>query len=359
MNYLAGILLGLAACLTALHTTAYAASASQGCAADALPWKNEAEGSTLSFVVLSHVYPILFDGEPADIEQLLAEIAACSPEALILPGDIVPGTFNVLEWVENRVFQSDRELRDELNRQWDYIFALFGRLNVPIWIAPGNHDIHSYQPQYQATVRQVFLENVGSPYHVKRMKEYRFIFLNSLDGTTESGHGVSSEQAQWLVEEMASDAQVTFAFVHHPLWWADYTIPLGNQGTDYDSWMEKIHPILNGQVAYVFAGDGGNDQNFLFYERLGQVYYYVNGSGRRGVSFLHVLVNGSDIQVLPHFLDISTRSLAQPSSPSSVGVLLDLFQRRTFWAGNAFAVAVIGLMLLAARASRRWRTHHP
>ena len=196
--------------------------------------------------------------------------------------------------------------------------------------------------------------------------------LNSMDGVTERSGGVaagfldytiSDNQAKWLEEELASDAHATFTFVHHPLWYSGYTNHPANSGSIDYPWMGRIHPILNGQVAYVFAGDGGGQGGFMFYEKLDQVDYYLTGSRTGVATFLHVAVNGNDTSVLPYFLDLQgqgeggVRSTPAAAQPAPLELVLTLFKSRRFWAGSVFAVTVLGLGWIVITILRWQRLH--
>ena len=305
----------------------------------------------VSFVVLSHIYPLLFGGDPSDMDRMLNEIRNCSPDILILTGDIIKGSWNVREW-KPEMFEDNEALRESLNAQWDYVYSVFERLNIPVWIAPGNHDISSYIPGYREITRDVFSHRVGEPFHAKRFGDYDFIFLNTvLSDAEKETYGLDEKQIQWLRGGIGSPLLKTgFVFLHHPLWYGGLQIQPGNVNMEASGWMQEVHPYLREKVKYVFAGDGGDRWNFLFYEIRDDVHYYVNGSGRSGVSFLHVVAGEDGIQVKPHFLDIQSvkpQRMDTEKNLMRVGLkkIVFVFHNKFFWLGVIAACIPLGLTI--------------
>ena len=314
-----------------------------------------------SFVVLSHIYPLLFDGDPSDVEMLVGKIRERAPDILILAGDIITGTWNARK-PGPITFSSDEDLKDSLNRQWDYVFETFGSLDVPVWICPGNHDISSSTPRYRPLVREVFNERVGPPFFRKQLRNYRFIFVNTTLTKPAAGQqiaGLDDTQVEWLQGELdASSESTDFLFLHHALWYSGVEAnPSNARGDKMASvdWMRSMHPSLLGKVKCVFAGDGGQYGNYLFFETRDDIRYYINGSGRKGVTFLHVVATGERVAVNPYFLPIEPRT-PQPSS-SFRDRVLRISRHRYFWVGVGVGLVatavVIVLITTLSKVSRR------
>lgn len=321
----------------------------------------ELSTGAVSFVVLSHIYPVLFDGDQSDIEILLREIEKCAPDVLILPGDIIPGNWNVRE-PGPKTFASDDELRNALYRQWDTVFETFDALGLPVWICPGNHDITSATPRYRDIVRDVYTTRVGQAFHKQQLGNYRFLFLNTALAEWQNERveaGLDSTQIQWLTHELESSSPtVDFLFLHHALWYAALRTNPSNARGDKMApidWMRTVHSLLVGKVGFVFAGDGGQYGNHLFYEIRDDVHYYVNGSGAHGLSFLHVTAQGDRIVVNPHFLQIEPRVRGGSSSLRARASRVS--RHPYFWLGIAvglsFTAAAILISKLALKSSRR------
>lgn len=302
----------------------------------------------VSFVLLSHVYPLLFDGTQEDIERLLRSIRALEPDALVLSGDIVPGTWDISHWRPGS-FASEEEVRAAVSEQWDRVFELLKPLGVPIWIAPGNHDISSYQPEHIESVRKVFREVFGAARQVRYLEGVRLIFLDSCKGPAGTPYGIAEDQKNWLAQELEKQTVKTLIFVHHPLWFSGSRTTPGNTQLEYP-WMEEIHPLIRGKVQAVFAGDAGDHGNYLYYDRRDGIYYYLSGSGRKGVSFLHVTIRGTEITVLPQFLDLSARGSCKARTEEASA--WRIFGYRSFWLG---VLAGGGLMLAIQIACVRYR----
>ena len=79
--------------------------------------------------------------------------------------------------------------------------------------------------------------------------------------------------------------------------------------------MSTIHPLIEGKISHVFAGDGGSRLNFFFHDRKGTVNYYLTGCGNSGASFLHVKIDQHSVEVLPRFLPMRIDD-QQPGDPS-------------------------------------------
>jgi 3',5'-cyclic AMP phosphodiesterase CpdA len=301
---------------------------------------------------------VLFGADRSDIERLVQEIKKCDPDVLILPGDIVPGTWNVRTPGEN-TYDTYDELRDSLDRQWDFVFEIFAPLDVPVWISPGNHDITSYTPDYRALVREVYTRRGGQPFHEKRLGAYRFLFLNTTLMTKDDSKvaGLDHEQLEWLRNGLdVPSSTVNFLFLHHALWYAGLernpSNATGKKMVPLD-WMQTVHPSLRGKVEFVFAGDGGQFGNHLFFEVRDDIHYYVNGCGKYGSSFLHVIADGKRIEVDPHFVQI--RLTVQRGSSSIWAKVSRVAGDIYFWLGvclGAVVVAGMAAIIAVMRASK-------
>ena len=310
-------------------------------------------------MILSHIYPLLFSGNQSNIDRLINEIKNCSPDILILTGDIIKGTWNIQKWKPD-IFNSEEILRDSLNYQWDKVFSIFNRLSIPIWIAPGNHDISSYTSKYRDITREIFIKKVGKPYFVKSYKSYNFLFLNTtISNSTEIKYGLDKAQIRWLKDKLSlSSCKASFLLLHHPIWYGGFQIHPGNVNMEPSNWMQEVHPLLLDKVKIVFAGDGGDRHNFLFYEIRDNVYYYVNGSGRDGISFLHIFIGKEGIKINPHFLDI--RSINYQNIKRGNILFNNYFKKiafvlrnKFFWTGICTSCILLGLIVLIFKRTVR------
>jgi 3',5'-cyclic AMP phosphodiesterase CpdA len=201
-------------------------------------------GSTRRFVVLGHVRG---DRPPRTlnpkIDELVAEVRSLAPQFVVLTGDII--------WGDIRDEPDERPRPDEVEREWNEIDAALAPLNVPIYRIPGNHDISDLG------TRDIWRRRYGTLPHVVVTDEVRLLLLTSVwippDGDTSNGPGtgvdLDATQLAWLDQELARPFDgVTFAFVHHLLWWQP----------DSGRWWTEVHPRLaSARVAAVFTGDYG------------------------------------------------------------------------------------------------------
>ena len=119
--------------------------------------------------------------------------------------------------------------------------------------------------------------------------------------------------------------------------------------------MTKVHPLLQGRVGHVFSGDGGNHRNFLFFEKRDGIDYYVTGSGREGISFLHVVANGDRIDVRPVFVGLRADDATADAQSSYVAKAMRLVRHVYFWAGLVAWMTVLGITALVVTGIRRAR----
>lgn len=307
----------------------------------------------ISFVVLSHIYPLLFAGDSQDIETLLTRIKSCSPESLILPGDIIQGTWNAKNSRRNK-FADDEALRDALQSQWDLVFRAFEDLGVPLWIAPGNHDISSYNPEYRNLVKEVYLQRIGAPYRLENFKGTRFLFLNTTIADAESSwYGLDDRQVEWLAKHLADPASnAGFLFLHHPLWRGNQIRQPGEgNGPEAFDWMGRVHPLLRNKIQGVFAGDASHLSN----EYRDEVVYYLNGSSEVDASFLHVVAKGGEFTVHPHFFPLSAPKVSgQSHKPVSlVDKAVMTVRAKRFWLGILLGACFMGLAGWTYRRKRQ------
>jgi len=257
---------------------------------------------TFSFVIIGHLYRTIFCGDPDNINKLIAEIRKLKPypDAVIFTGDIIVGVFMGAGIPEMGLIE------DSLESQWDYVFSHFEKLKIPIWIAPGNHDITSVNAKRAKIVENVYKRRVADPiYGVKTLGGAKFIFLNS---AFEHYHPYIDEpQRQWLLSELDSESQKpTFLITHLPMWYSRIRgAPGHTTNTDFN-WMKIIHPHLRDKVDFVFSGDAGIFRRYFFYEVIDGISYHISGASKEGIVFLHVVVRNNKVKVYPHFMDIQS-----------------------------------------------------
>ncbi len=270
-----------------------------------------------SFVVIGNVYRTIFCKGYSETRKLIDEIKKCRPQAIILNGNSILGTHE--EEVEKydklydqyvittgkQHFADESAVENSLEKQWGYVHSVFKKINVPVWITPGKYDLISADQAHQAVIEKMFQKKAGKSYFEKRLDGYRLIFLDTNNKKEEVGAPViDEEQLNWLdsVFKASLPGEKFLVFLHAPLWYAGYRGMPDKKLRSPLNWMEEIHPIIKGKTEYVFAGDYGTDKQYLFYEYRDGVYYYVNGSSMRGISFLNIVIKENQVDVYPHFI---------------------------------------------------------
>jgi hypothetical protein len=182
------------------------------------------------------------------------------------------------------------EDRAELGRQWDEIAAATGRLAMPFFYVPGNHDMSN------AVMAEVWRERFGASYYHFVYQGVLFLALNSeLFGmvhdpkTPVPGPWRLEEQLAYVEKTLRENAGVrwTFVFVHQPLWDVPKR-PLPGQVTApavNPSWL-RVERLLGERPYTVFAGHYHrytehvrNDRQFITLATTG------GGSQLRGTEF--------------------------------------------------------------------------
>ena len=95
-------------------------------------------------------------------EMATGQLNLLQPEFVINVGDIIEG-------------YSDETA--ELNAEWDHVDGMLGKLDMPFFRTPGNHDIAN------ETAQQVYRERHGATYYYFVYRDTLFMVLDSEDGS--------------------------------------------------------------------------------------------------------------------------------------------------------------------------------
>lgn len=198
-----------------------------------------------SFSVLGHIRG-KHDGKlHHQLDAIIAEVKALSPDFVVLTGDMIFGSYHDL--VPDR---------DTIIRDWEHLDQALAGLEVPIYRVPGNHDLHD------PVTRDVYFARYGPLPSAVEFDGCLFLFLNSAyvpegDDPTPldtvraytRGSPIDAGQSSFLANQLQITPRLrhVFLFMHHLLWWED------------DSpWWKYVHSILtNRNVRAVFSGDWG------------------------------------------------------------------------------------------------------
>jgi len=300
--------------------------------------KPAAAADTTRFQVLSHCYPNIFDGKTEDLKALQQAFLSKDIDFVAFNGDLIPGTFHVDQW-RNGDFSDMNALKTELEAQWSLFESyMVNPRGIPVYYAPGNHDISSYTPEYRKVVRSVYLERHGATHQVAKWGDWLMLFISSID---ENGsYRVGKKNFTLLKKALEAYEGPKMIFIHHPLWYLNRPTNPGNtHPTNSNQWWQQIHPLLiQHNVKAVFGGDAGTRQNYFMEDAYDGIRYYLNGSGREGFSWLEIQITNESVEVNPHLIPMKTEHVIPDPDTRRVSIFKKI--------GNALAAPFLWLGLL-------------
>ncbi|NQT21203.1 MAG: metallophosphoesterase [Planctomycetes bacterium] len=180
---------------------------------------------------------------PGVFTQAVEKLNLLQPEFVMSVGDLVEG------YSEDEA-QFDRE-REEID-------DIVGRLDMPFFYVPGNHDISN---EFMANN---YRTHYGPPYYHFVYRNALFLCLNTEDPPATN---FSSEQVEHVANALAENPDVrwTFLFMHKPMW---------IEGKD-KGW-DEVEKLLAGRPHTVFAG---HHHTYLKDERGGNDYFMLATTG--------------------------------------------------------------------------------
>ena len=165
-------------------------------------------------------------------EGAMSKLNLVRPEFVVSVGDLIEG------------YSDDGAV---LDREWDEIEGFVGRLQMPFFYVPGNHDMSN------AVMAEKWQERFGPSFYHFTYKGVLFLALNSeLFGlvhdpkTSLPGPWTQAEQMAFIERALAENDGVrwTFVLIHQPLWDSPRPNP---------DWL-KVEELLEGRPHTVFAG---------------------------------------------------------------------------------------------------------
>ncbi|RKX33256.1 MAG: hypothetical protein DRP71_10670 [Verrucomicrobia bacterium] len=183
-------------------------------------------------------------------QDAIAKLNLLQPEFVMSVGDMIQG------------YTDDLEV---LNREWDEFSGFIGKLEVPFFYIPGNHDMTN------PTMAALWEERFGAAFYSFIYKDVLFLCLNSNDGAM---HQIGSAQIEWVkqVLEKQVDVRWTLVFVHRPFWDSSdpdnlaYWAPIENALSDreYTVFAGHVHSytklIRNDRRHFTLATTGGGSK---------------------------------------------------------------------------------------------------
>lgn len=164
------------------------------------------------------------EGEWPLFDQAMDEVNLLRPDFAITIGDHIEGYNPNLEVI---------------GAQWKDYREHADRLDVPLFLLPGNHDVSN------PAMLQYWKENIGRTYYSFDYKGAHFLVLNSYEHFHENNAHLGEEQLAFALEDLANtqNATHTFVLMHHPIW----------QYPNNADW-QKVEEALANRPHTVFAG---------------------------------------------------------------------------------------------------------
>lgn len=196
-------------------------------------------------------------GHRANIfSQAVERLNLMQPEFVLSVGDLIEGG--------NRP-------KDVLTAQWKEFNAMVGRLKMPFFYAPGNHDAGYVGGD------QIWQEKYGRRWYHFVYRNVMFLVLDSEDPPGSGGNHFGAEQLAWAEQVLAQNKSVRWTIVslHKPVW--------TRADVEATGWL-RIEKALADRPYTVFCGHVHRFQKFV---RQGRNYYQLattgGGSKLRGV----------------------------------------------------------------------------
>lgn len=197
---------------------------------------------------------------PGIFESAVDKINLLQPEFVMSVGDLIEG------------HNTDAA---QVDTEWAEFKEIVGKLEMPFFHVPGNHDMKSNM------MVEEWRRRFGPIYYHFRYRDVLFLCLNTEDPPPSH---MSDAQAEYVRKALDENKNVrwTLIFMHKPLW--DYD--------DTGGW-EKIESLLQGRPYTVFTG---HRHNYMKFERHAHKYFVFATTGGstklRGVAegeFDHVI----------------------------------------------------------------------
>ena len=182
---------------------------------------------------------------PGVFEDAIEKLNLLQPEFVMCVGDLIGG------YTEEK----DKAKLEQMHTEID---ALVGRLEMPFFYLPGNHDISN------PFMAKDYIDHYQRSYYHFLYKNVLFLCLNTEDPPdTHIGPEQASYAARVLKEN--PNARWTFVFMHKPMWISGR-----------DKGWEPIEKLLEGRPHTVFAG---HLHGYSKSQRSGRDYYVLATTG--------------------------------------------------------------------------------
>jgi len=240
--------------------------------------------ANFSFAVFGDNRPVNgISPQPGTFKELIREVSLIHPDFSVLVGDVIYG------------YRSDVA---RLKWQWSDFMSVYSSSKVPIFVAPGNHEMQTEEvPDSGNPIAQaLYISHLGRLYYAFEYGNSLFIVLDT--DIVGQSYLVTGRQLQWLrhMLKVGRRYKHVFVFMHKPV--------VTYEGGDMlDNADQLVKLFTQYHVTAVFQGH----DHAYYYERVNGVDYYVTGGAGAplylrpesgGVShYLVVHVDGDKVHV--------------------------------------------------------------
>jgi hypothetical protein len=202
--------------------------------------------STFRFAIVSDN-----TGGPRDgvFEHAIGQLNLLQPEFVVSVGDLING---------------QTEDPAKIAKEWKEMRAVIGRLEMPFFFIPGNHDISN------TVMEKDWQERFGRRYYHFVYKNVLFVMLNAEDLPGKKTTGKFGPEQVAAVKKILADnkdVRWTLVFLHRPLWHDKEPAKVG--------WT-PVEEALQGRKYTVFCG---HEHVYQREERHGMRYYTLATTG--------------------------------------------------------------------------------
>jgi hypothetical protein len=201
-----------------------------------------------TFVVFGDHRPAKGEPQPETIKEIFTEINELHPAFAISLGDIIEG----------KPKSDDPHAMRRVRQQFKDVLALAVTAGVPIFNAPGNHQMDDEEDIPTERMHELYRECVGPTYGAFDHGNSRFVILNTEDvpaaGTTrppkdEEFSFISPEQLAQLEADLEANRGKAHVFIamHYP-------IHGRYEGPPESAWDDRLHPQSRKALVEMFEG---------------------------------------------------------------------------------------------------------
>lgn len=184
-------------------------------------------------------------------ESAVDKINLLQPEFVMSIGDLIEG---------------DETDAAKVDAQWNEFKGIIGKLEMPFFLVPGNHDMKSNM------MVDEWRRRFGPIYYHFRYRDVLFLCLNTEDPPDTNMSDAQVDYVRKALDEN-KDVRWTLVFMHKPLW--DY---------DKQTGWGKIEQLLQGRPYTVFTGHRHEYMKFTRHNHKYYVFATTGGSSKlRGI----------------------------------------------------------------------------